>query len=350
MNPPKAPIAPIRFDDWPPGVRAAWEGATAKGDILDPGGPASLWRPATLKYVIHGIEAWLGFLAELNSINQDHDITHRCTREMVAKYAERLFRTCAPVTVRQTILALERAIFVLAPDFDRRFIRALLNRIPYKPIRRKPIVDIDDLWRLGLRLMAEASSNPSAPVSRAAIKYRDGLIIALLSCRPIRSRNLVGLEIGRTFLQTKTGWRIELPAEEVKTHRSLGFDVPDALSTHIETYISDYRPYLLRRTNHGTSGGPFWGSYLGRQAHAQTIASAICSRTKAALGVQVNLHHFRECAATTTAFAAPDHVRILPAVLGHSDYKTTQKHYIASQTNKAADLYQSVISELGKEG
>ncbi len=350
MKRPKAPITSIHINAWPPHIRAAWESAARKGDLLDPGGPASQWRPATLKYVSRGIEVWLGFLAERNSIDQDQDITHRCTQEMVAKYAKRLFQTCAPVTVRQTILALERAIFVLAPDYDRRFIRTLLRRIPNKPTRWKPIVDIDDLWRLGLRLMDEASSNLQAPVSKTANKYRDGLIIALLSCRPMRSRNLIGLEIGRTLLQTKVGWRIELPAEEVKTHQSLRFRVPDALATHIETYISDYRPFLLRNTNHGTRGGPFWGSYLGRAATAQSVAFAICGRTKAALGVDVNLHHFRECAATTTAFAAPDHVRILPAVLGHSNYKTTQKYYIASQTNKAADLYQSVISELGKGG
>jgi hypothetical protein len=76
------------------------------------------------------------------------------------------------------------------------------------------------LVELGFALMRKATSLPVGR-ARAATLYRDGLMIALLTLRPIRLRNLAGLELGRTLLQNPAGWCITIPAEETKTHRKI---------------------------------------------------------------------------------------------------------------------------------
>ena len=50
--------------------------------------------------------------------------------------------------------------------------------------------------------------------------YRDGLVIAFLAARPLRLKNMMGLEIGTNFLLTAIFYVVDLAAEETKTHAS----------------------------------------------------------------------------------------------------------------------------------
>ena len=66
-----------------------------------------------------------------------------------------------------------------------------------------------DLLRLGETLMAEASQQSTTRLR--AMQFRDGLIIALLAARPLRLRNLAGLELDRTLTRRGEGWWIDIP-------------------------------------------------------------------------------------------------------------------------------------------
>jgi hypothetical protein len=48
---------------WPEPDRQAWERATRESDLLEPGGPAARWRPATRRHVVERYGCWLAWLA-----------------------------------------------------------------------------------------------------------------------------------------------------------------------------------------------------------------------------------------------------------------------------------------------
>ena len=45
------------------------------------------------------------------------------------------------------------------------------------------------------------------------MQFRDGLIVALLAARPLRLRNLAGLELDRTLMRRGEAWWIDIPAD-----------------------------------------------------------------------------------------------------------------------------------------
>ncbi len=67
--------------------------------------------------------------------------------------------------------------------------------------------------------------------------YRDGLVIAFLAVRPLRLKNMMGLEIGTNFLLTAIGYLVDLAAEETKTHASPALPMPVRLAPFIRRYL-----------------------------------------------------------------------------------------------------------------
>jgi integrase len=74
--------------------------------------------------------------------------------------------------------------------------------------------------------------------------FRDGLMVALLACCPIRLKNYINLEIGRSFIQIKNVWWIVLPASETKERRPDERPTPAFLNEHINQYLRVYRPTM----------------------------------------------------------------------------------------------------------
>jgi hypothetical protein len=67
--------------------------------------------------------------------------------------------------------------------------------------------------------MREAETSANLTKLARARLFRNGLMIALLACCPIRLKNFVALEIGRSIVQIKNAWWIVLPASETKERR-----------------------------------------------------------------------------------------------------------------------------------
>ena len=62
---------------------------------------------------------------------------------------------------------------------------------------------------------------------------------------------------------------------------------------------------------------------------------AVGKRTRQAFGFPVNLHRFRHAAATLWSIQDPANVRGAKDLLGHASFRTTEKHYIMSQSRIA---------------
>jgi site-specific recombinase XerD len=215
-----------------------------------------------------------------------------------------------------------------------------------KPVtdKRGRIVSSRDLYDLGIELMQAAEARST--LLKAAGAYRDGLMIALLAARPVRRRNLASIEIDRQLTRKGDCYWLCFSADKVKTHRALEFPLPRALTGPMETYLSQYRPYLAARTGRWKDepGKALWVSGDGSKLKAGRAHQRICNRTQERFGHSINPHLFRDAAATSIAIEDPEHVGIVLAILGHSTIRTSQTYYNQATSIDVARRYQSVIA------
>ena len=137
----------------------------------------------------------------------------------------------------------------LDPDDETRrpWLRRLLARLEAtaKPVRdkRSRLRGADELLALGQRLMEGAEAG-DGDLRQRAQRYRDGLMIATLACRPLRLKSLVGLDIGRQLQRREDGWWIEIAAAETKTGEPISVPFPENLVPALEAYLQCWRPRL----------------------------------------------------------------------------------------------------------
>jgi integrase len=163
-----------------------------------------------------------------------------------------------------------------------------------------------------------------------AIRYRDGLMIALLGLNPMRHKNFAALEIGRDLVREGENWFIAIPPEDTKTKIPLDFEVPELLQPYLETYLDHVRPRMLRRP----ACNALWVSAKGGALSYSAVGPVFTRHTTRRLGIRITPHDARDAAATTWAIAAPDQIGVARDLLTHSDLRMT-RHY-----NRARDRSQ----------
>jgi integrase len=68
--------------------------------------------------------------------------------------------------------------------------------------------------------------------------------------------------------------------------------------------------------------------------------------TRAAFGIAVSPHLFRDSAATAVAVEGPAHVRAIMPILGHSTLATSEKHYNQARSLDASRRHIRIIADL----
>ncbi len=211
------------------------------------------------------------------------------------------------------------------------------------------MVDINRLQALGEQLMT-AAGQARTPRQRA-IQLRDGLLIALLAARPLRRRNLVGLQLDRHLVRRGAAWWLQIPAAETKTRVPLEMSWPASLEPWLEVYLVDGRPVLCRQQGRWNrpGGAALWISGDGSAMTSDAVYDRIMRRTREAFGQGINPHLFRDCAATTLAMADPENIGTAASVLGHRSLLSTERFYNQAQSVDAACHLHRVLAGL-REG
>ena len=333
----------ISLDEWPTADRQAREAAIADGSLLMDAGPGARWRQGTRDHVIQSYGRYLGYLEYHGILDHNEVPADRVFRDRVIDYGEQLRRQCASVTVHGHILHLERALSVMAPDEDWRWLARLAARLKARarPTRnkRRKVVPAEELADLGLRLMNSALDLESLSPMRRAVRFRDGLLIALLITRPIRLRSFTGLTVGRHIIPADGGYQIALAPEDTKNGRPYEAPVPELLAPYMDTYLERMRPVLLGEC----CSDRLWISCTGSDMSDSCLYHRVCKVTKRELGRPINPNLFRDCAMTTRAIDDPDNVRAMQPVLGHNNMRTSEMHYNQADAIKASRQHQANI-------
>lgn len=365
MGSPRPPgHAALLLADWPAADRSAYERACVAGNPFDKGGNAARWRPATHRALTGAYARWLGFLLAKGVVLDDEPPPSRVTPKWLDIYTRFLLERCASVTVSSYLGQLHMMLRDVWPEWDWQWVcdlQARYHRMA-EPSRNKAarIVPQQELLSLGCELMRQAealplSANLTAGPMHPALVYRDGLLIALLAMRPLRQRNMLGLRIGHSLRRDGEGWEIRIPAQESKTHMALNMAFPTVLLPALGTYLNVYRPLLLAM--HGPmapnrvaqpAGFHLWVTRCGTAMSAGSLQKALARHTKHRFGHHVNVHLFRDCAASSLAEDDPLHVELAAELLGHRSFQTTASYYITATQRSALRRCQANIIERRK--
>ncbi len=337
----------LGITDWPLSDQLAWQDALTDGDLFESSRPAARWAQSSRTSIAWNYGRWLSHLSHHELLN-DEAPAERVKPLQVTVYVEELQETVRPQTVATYLAHLYDAIRVMAPDRDWTWLKAIKTRLArgLKSDGRKAarVQDSARLFELGLSLMAQAVASGRED-GGTAITYRDGLMIALLAARPIRRRNLAAIRIGKELQKVGDHWCLIFEARQTKQSRYMEFPLPRELTLYIGAYLRDYRKRLLGDERHEY----LWVSARGGRLVAGQIYDRIMRRTAAEFGNPINPHLFRDCAATTLARRDPEHINITASVLGHTDLRTTEKHYNQARMIDAAKKYQRELQRFRAE-
>jgi integrase/recombinase XerD len=315
----------LAFEAWPSGDRAAWRAAIAKGDILDGQGPAAHWADATKRTNLEHYSRWLGFLVAEDRFREDLSPDERVTPDAVRAYVARLQDEIAPRTVVSALVGLKVVIKAMAPHANWRWLAdvcSALNR------RSSPRMDKRARMRPTGEICAAALAELSR-LNRTALRrridrvaFRDTLMLAILVARPLRLRNLTGIRVDHHLVRQGEVLLLCFTAEEVKNRRPLEHTLPDSITPFLQIYLERIKPSFLK----GRVSDAPWLGFEGQPLTAHSVYGRIMLVSKRLLGVAINPHLLRDCAATSLSTVSPAAALSAAALLGHQSFATTERH------------------------
>ena len=334
----------LPFRDWPDQDQAAWKSAFADGDVFDGRGAGAHLAPRSRVTIERGYARWLAFLMRSDPVSLGEPPADRIDRARVKAYIDEVAARCSPVTVWNDAKSLYDALRLMAPDRDWNWLRAVKAHLERRmPVSRSaPVIDSGRLLDLGMELMNGVGQAGEGAGLCALLQFRDGLLTALLTARPLRRRTLAGLRIGRQLRQIGETWMLVLEPEDLKNREQAEFLFPDILVPYLEGYLYDVRPKIHGAVDHDG----LWASPKGGAMTHGAIYAAVRRRTREAFGQPLNLHAFRHSAATTIAVHEPHNVGVSRDLLTHKDLRTTQQYYDMARSLAAGRTHADQIAKL----
>jgi len=335
----------LPFAHWPAADRSLWQDTTQNDDPFSDAAGARLAK-ATLHRLWMGWRRFLGFLTITEATALEIAPAERVTFERVRRFADHLAETNTPHSVAIQIDALYGAARAMMREQDWSWLRSVKARL-YSAAGRKspagPVITSVQLVGLGEQLMNESKTVPGTPVKMTdAIRYRDGLMIALLGFIPLRHKNFAAIEIGRDLIREGENWFIAIPPEDTKTKIAMDFPVPEILQPHLATYLDHTRPRMLRQP----ACNALWVSAKGGGLSYSAVGPVVTRHTTQRLGIRISPHDARDAAATTWAIAAPDQIGVARDLLTHSDLRTTTRHYNRARGIEASRAHAQLLAKI----
>lgn len=338
----------MKVADWPRIDRELWIAACQPVRFLEQARPASKWSPSRRHIAEQAYGQWLAWLDREKLLDPDGTPRQRVTPERLDAFIAELQDRVSPWSVAMMIGALKRVLDVIAPEVDWSPLGSICTDLKQiaRPSRNRfaHMVTPGQIFDLGLSMMDEAEESTCRNPMRVAVRARDGLMLAMLICCPVRIANLVQIEIGTHLLSDGDRYRLHFDKEETKTGREFNSNLPPGLTPHIDRYLRHHRPVLLVLGD-GEKTGKLWINRWGKPLSEAAIRAQIEINTRNAFGRHIWPHLFRAIAVTGMVDEAPEAIGITPDMLGHASFQTTSRHYILASATRAHQRVQASFLE-----
>lgn len=344
VRPVESKVRSLPLDLWPEADRIAWNMACRPATRLRRGGVAGRFKPVTRADLARRYGYFLDFLDGRRLLRTDEPAAANVTPHNVEAYVAELNDRVGSVTVFGSISKLRTVSRFISPCRDFTWLADLERDVAFtmRPASKfERTVSNVVLVKAALALIHEAESSSDLSDLGIACRVRNGLMVALLGLAPIRRKNFVELEIGRSFIQIRSRWWIVLSATETKERRPDERQIDELLTPTIHRYLDQHRPVLTRPENRtsalwlsATDGAPL--SYV-------QVGVIIKATTLATVGVDVSPHLFRTCGASTAATFSGDNPHLASALLNHTHPSVTNTHYNRATSLTAAENFRQII-------
>ncbi|MCP8939929.1 site-specific integrase [Alsobacter sp. SYSU M60028] len=349
-TPPNKRALPL--DEWPHADRIAWESAQEpRYELIEVSPAASRWRPTSKQLFVRIYGLWLAWLKSQGLLIETETPSARANKSRVLAYLQDLrAKGCKPRTLMIHMMGLRHMFLALAPEGDWGWTLTAIQRLnavstPVKSHTGLP--SSRELFELGWRVMRKADQSRRLTPREQALAFRNGLAIAMLAARPLMRRaNLASIDIGKNLIEEGAVFRLHFTGDEMKGRQSRGGPLPQALTGPIRLYLEVYRPRLLAVRN--SASERFFISGMGRPIYAKSLATEVVALTEMAFGRRINLHEFRHAAGSSIANESPDHVGIVPSILGHTEFRTSERYYVFADEQSAFRALNEAIKQLEK--
>lgn len=341
----------VAIAGWPEADRNAWAAALQTGDIFDGTGPASHLRAPSVRFIEQAVGRFLGWVKDVDQ-REAVTVPQAATIDALRIYIGWLEERVAPFTVLGHVRDLHEYLRFAWPAVDRSHIKRAERALAWKakPVKdkRSRLQSTAALYHLGQDLMAASKKITGGDQRVPLVQYRDGFAISFLALCPIRIRAFGSIQLGEHLLKVGDIWKIAIPPELSKNNRPWEADVPARLVPALTHYLNVVRPQLmkLRGRWYSDPDRALWISIDGSAMKPKALGEAITKRTRQAFGQAISPHYFRDCATTTLALDSPENVRLATPLLGHTNPKTTEKHYNQSRQIDAGRKLNNAMSEL----
>lgn len=331
------------FDHWPAADKTSWGFLSRQGEAWEPAGRGTVWTPKTLNMVMEGYGAWLRWLSEHERNTLFVDPLERITRDRVRSYCDAIGKQLAPPTAQMRLQRLGQAATGFSESAEFRWIFRAANRL--KPVstknKRARMQPAHKVAELGFALMEEAKGGGGSRYSPWTVRFRDGLIIVLLTYSALRRANIAGIRVGQNLISENGSYVLRFSETETKQHAEMEFRVPAAIVPYLNTYLSEIRPRLRGTKN--ICADALWVSLDGGPLTHESFTDLVLKRTADAFGNSINPHLIRDIAATTIALDKPEQAAAIAGVLGHSSMATSEKHYNQARMLEAGSEYHRIL-------
>jgi integrase len=177
----------------------------------------------------------------------------------------------------------------------------------------------------------------------AALQAQTAIAVELLIAAPIRSHNLVALQLDVHVLRSHAAngavWYLVITADQTKNRKRLEFRLSERLVGLLRIYLEQYRPLLAEPGN----------AFLFPSGTGHLATSSLAARLKASVfrrtGLRVNPHLFRHFAGKLILTARPGAYGVVEHVLGHRDPTTTRTFYTGTETAAATRHFDALVQE-----
>ncbi|MFT4129720.1 tyrosine-type recombinase/integrase [Labrys sp. (in: a-proteobacteria)] len=332
--------------DWPPIDQQRWREARMTVGFLSERRPARNWSLKRCRIVEQGYGQWLAFLVRTSQLDPDLQPGDRVTVERFQAFVAELQDRVSPWSTAMMVQAVARMLTVMAPGHDWNWLKTVVANLKQnaQPSRDKRghLVEARQLYALGLMLMDRAAEQDEEHRYHAATMARDGLLIAMLTCCPVRIANLAAIRIGMHLWFDGAGYHLRFGKEETKNGNAFEGDLPHELRPYIEHYLQEHRAYLLAQGERKASDH-LWINRWGLPMQDSAIRVQIEKRSRDAFGRHVWPHLVRTIAATGFVDHAPEAVGMVSDLLGHTDTRTAHRYYVLSTGALAHKAVQSSL-------
>ena len=277
----------------------------------------------------------------MDLLDPDAAIGEHVTPDIINGFVQELQERVGSVTQLTYVTRIGRVASMLAPDRDLSWLREIEADLRYEARPRAKhhrVVPSDRLLALGLELINRGETSTQLTYLARARVVRDGLMIALLACCPIRLGNFAALRIDKQIRRIGDTWWIILSAAETKSGRPDERPIPEILTQHIDRWLGCWRPLFFAPAD------AFWSSTKGGPLAYTYVGDIITQTTLREIGVAVSPHLFRDCAVYTVATIAGERMGIASGLLQHTDECTVQKHYNKGAAISAVERYQKILN------